>query len=156
MNVKLSVTGIQQVDDILKGLPNQVNHRILGAAHLDAAKPLINLASNIVRVRTGKLKNSIGGIRISQRKSNEVGMVHIGPRRKKGVYFGFHGHLLEYGHVLKRKRKIVGRVKPYPFMQPAFNNTKNQVESNIVTSIQKKLMSFMKRTIKNTGGSWIK
>lgn len=156
MSVKLSVTGIAEVDAILKGLPNQVNHRIMGAAHLDAAKPLIDVASNIVRVRTGKLKQSIGGVRLSQRKTNEVGMVHVGPRRRKGKYYGNHGHLLEYGHVLKREGKIFGRVKPYPFMRPAFEQTKNQVQTNIVDSVQKKLMSFMRRTIKKGGGNWIK
>lgn len=156
MSVKLSVTGIAEVDALIKGLPNQVNHRIMGAAHLDAAKPLIDVASNIVRVKTGRLKQSIGGVRLSQRKTNEVGMVHIGPRRKKGRYYGNHGHLLEYGHVLKRGGKTFGRVKPYPFMRPAFNQTQNEVQRRITDSVQKKLMSFMKRTIKTSGGSWVK
>lgn len=128
----------------------------MGAAHLDAAKPLIDVASNIVRVRTGRLKDSIGGVRLSQRKTNEIGMVHVGPRRKKGRYYGNHGHLLEYGHVLKRGKKQFGRVRPYPFMRPAFDQTQKQVQVRIVDSVQKKLMSFMKRTIKKTGGNWIK
>lgn len=153
MSVKISVTGIQEIDTLLRGLPNQVNHRIMGAAHLDAAKPLIDVASNIVRVRTGRLKDSIGGVRLSQRKTNEIGMVHVGPRRKKGRYYGNHGHLLEYGHASKGRKS---RVKPYPFMRPAFNQTQNEVQTRITTSVEKKLMSFMKRTIKNTGGNWIK
>lgn len=156
MSVRISVTGIVEIDAILKGLPNQINHRIMGSAHLEAAKPLIDVASNIVRVKTGNLKQSIGGIKLSQRKTNEIGMVHVGPRRKKGRYLGNHGHLLEYGHVIKRGGQTYGRVKPYPFMRPAFEQTKNQVETNIVQSVQKKLMNFMRRTIKNTGGNWIK
>lgn len=153
MSVRLSVTGIAEVDALIKGLPNQVNHRIMGAAHLDAAKPLIDVASNIVRVRTGRLKQSIGGVRLSQRKTNEVGMVHVGPRRKKGRYYGNHGHLLEYGHASRGRKS---RVKPYPFMRPAFNQTQIEVQRRITDSVQKKLMSFMKRTIKKTGGTWVK
>lgn len=165
MSVRISVTGIAEIDTLLKGLPNQVNHRVMGAAHVDAAKPLINVAKSIVARRekvtsTGRLENSIGPVKLSQRKAKEVGMVHVGPVRKKGKYFGYHGHLVEYGHRLVSSKKTgkrnIGFVKPYPFMRPAFDQTKSQVENNITNSVQKKLMSYMKRTIKNTGGSWIK
>ena len=165
MSVRISVTGIAEVDNLLRSLPNQVNHRIMGAAHLDAAKPLIDAAQNIVAGRdkttnTGRLEQSIGGIKISQRKSGEVGMVHIGPRRKKGIYYGFHGHLVEYGHRLvsskKSGKRVIGFVRPYPFMKPAFDKTKDEVGRNIVETVQKKLMSFMKKTIKKSGGTWIK
>lgn len=160
MSVKISVTGIAEIDNLLKGLPNQVTHRILGAAHLDAAKPLINRAAMTVRAKSGRLAASIGGVKVSQRKTNEVGLVYVGPRRKKFEYHGYHGHLLEYGHKLvssKRSgKRLIGFVKPYPFMKPAFEQTKDQVQSNITNSIERKLMSFMRRTIKNTGGTWIK
>ncbi|MEY3400427.1 MAG: hypothetical protein RLZZ86_24 [Cyanobacteriota bacterium] len=165
MSVRLSVTGIVEIDILLKGLPNQVNHRVMGSAHADAAKPLINVAKNIVARRekvtgTGRLENSIGPVKLSQRKSKEVGLVHVGPVRKKGRYYGYHGHLVEYGHRLVSSKKTgkrnIGFVRPYPFMRPAFEQTKKQVETNITGSVERKLMSYMKRTIKNTGGTWIK
>lgn len=165
MRGSISVTGIAEVDNLLRGLPKQINHRIMGAAHLDSAKPLIEAAKNIVASRdkvesTGKLEESIGGIRLSKRKTNEIGLVHVGPRRKKGIYYGHHGHLVEYGHRLvsskKTGKKQIGFVRGYKFMKPAFDKTKDQVGRNIVESVQKKLMSFMKRTIKKSGGTWTK
>jgi hypothetical protein len=165
MSGRISVTGIKEVDDILRGLPKQINHRIMGAAHLDAARPLIESAKNIVANRdkvenTGRLEQSIGGLRLSQRKSTEIGMVHVGPRRKKGVYYGNHGHLVEYGHRLVSSKKTgkrqIGFVRAYPFIKPAFDKTAEQVGKNIVETVQKKLMSYMKRTIKKEGGTWIK
>lgn len=165
MSVKISVTGISEIDNLLRSLPKQITHRVMGSAHLDAAKPLIDSAKGIVISRektknTGRLEESIGGIKISQRKSNEIGMVQVGPRRKKGTYRGYHGHLVEYGHRLvsskKSGKRQIGFVRPYPFMRPAFDKTKDQVSRNIVESVQKKLMSFMKRTIKKGGGTWIK
>lgn len=164
MNARISVTGIVEVDNLLKSLNNQVNHRIMGAAHLESAKPLIDAAQNIVAGRektsnTGRLEQSIGGIKLSQRKTGQIGMVHIGPRRKKGLYSGYHGHLVEHGHRLvsskKSGKRVIGFVRPYPFMMPAFNKTKDQVGKNIIMSVQNKLMSAMRRSLKKAGKTWI-
>jgi len=141
----ISVTGIREIDRVLKGLPVQLQDRVLKNAHADAAKPLIATAKNIVPVgKTGNLKASIGVERVSLKKSNAVGLVQVGPRRKGGSK-GFHGHLIEYG----KTNRDGSKSKPNPFMEPAFNQTKNQIESNIATSLGRKLNQFMKRTIKN-------
>jgi len=42
MSFKLSVTGFKEIDSVLKGMPNQLQDRVLKTAHADAAKPLIN------------------------------------------------------------------------------------------------------------------
>lgn len=158
MNVKLSLTGVNEIDQVLKGLPNQINHRIMGAAHADAAKPIIPAAQSRIRNKTGRLRDSIGTEKISVRKSNQIGLVYVGPRRKRGKK-GFHGHLVEFGHRLVSSKKTgkrdLGFVKPHPFMEPAFLQTKNEVIDNIKTSVAKKLVSFMKRTVKKGGSTWI-
>lgn len=165
MSVRISVTGIAEIDNLLRTMPKQITHRVMGSAHIEAAKPLMDVAKNIVASRekvqnTGRLEDSIGGIKLSQRSTKEIGLVHVGPRRKKGTYRGFHGHLVEYGHRLvsskKSGKRQIGFVRPYPFMKPAFDKTKDQVGKNISESIQKKLMSRMKRDLKKAGIPWIK
>jgi hypothetical protein len=156
MSVNLSVTGLKEIDDLLKGLPRQLQHRVLQAAHADAAKPLINSVESKVPVKTGNLRRSIGAIKPSIHKTTEIGLIKIGPRRG-GNNKGYHGHLIEYGHKIVRKKRVLGLfsykktlgfVKGKPFMQPAFNATKGIIEDRIADSIGKKLISFMKRTIK--------
>jgi HK97 gp10 family phage protein len=148
MSVNLSVTGLKEIDDLLKGLPRQLQHRVLQAAHADAAKPLIDFAQGYSPFKTGKLERSIGAIKPPIHKATEIGIVKIGPRRG-GIYKGYHGHLIEYGHrIVTKKGKTVGKTRPKPFIEPAFNVTKKRVENNIADSIGKKLISFMKRTIK--------
>lgn len=158
MNIKLSLTGVNEIDQVLKGLPNQINHRIMGAAHADAAKPIIPAAQSRIKNKTGRLRDSLGTEKISVRKSNQIGLVYVGPRRKRGKK-GFHGHLVEFGHKLvsskKSGKRQIGFVRPYPFMEPAFHQTKAEVTENIKTSVAKKLVSFMKRTIKKGGGTFI-
>jgi hypothetical protein len=78
------------------------------------------------------------------KRTNEVGLVQYGPR-KRGGYKGFHGHLIEYGKTNRDGTKT----EPDPFMEPSFNQTKGQIEKNIADSLGKKLSGFMKRTIKN-------
>lgn len=141
----ISVTGIREIDAVLKGLPRQMQDSILKSAHADAAKPLIDTAKQIVPVgKTKNLQTSIGVERISIKKTNEVGLIQVGPRRKSG-YKGFHGHLIEFG----KTNRDGTRTTPQPFMEPAFNQTKTQVESRIAESLGKKVYQFMRRTIKN-------
>jgi hypothetical protein len=73
--VSISVTGLKEVDAVLKGLPLQFQDRVLKAAHADAAKPLISAAQGLAPVgKTGNLRRSIGVERISLKKTNEVGL----------------------------------------------------------------------------------
>lgn len=140
----MSVTGFKEIDSVLKGLPNQLQDRVLKTAHADAAKPLIEAAKRIVPVgKTGNLKDSIGVERIALKKTNVVGLVQVGPRRRRGKK-GFHGHLIEYG----KTNRDGSKTKPQPFMEPAFNQTKAQVETQIAISVGKKLNQFMKRQLK--------
>jgi len=148
--VKISVTGVKEIDAVLKGLPLQLNHKILGQAHADAAKPLIDRAKLLApEGPTGNLVDSIGAEKVGFGKSDEIGLVIAGPRRG-GKNRGFHGHLVEYGTKQRKNKKGANRgmMKKKPFMAPAFESTKAEVESRIATSIGKKLYSFMKRTLK--------
>lgn len=144
MSVKISVTGVEQIDAVLKGLPMQLQDRVLKNAHADAAKPLIDVAQSIVPYRTGNLRASIGVERVNLKRTNEVGLIRVGPLRG-GKRKGYHGHLIEFG----KTNRDGSKTNPQPFMRPAFDQTKDLVESRITNSIAKKLDQFMRRTIKN-------
>jgi len=141
----LSVTGVEDIDKVLRGLPIELSDRLMKTAHADAAKPLISAAKSIVSVKTGNLRESIGVERVPIKVANEIGLVKVGPRRRNG-YKGFHGHLVEFSHFT---RDGVNKTEPKPFMEPAYERTKKQVEEGIANSVGKKVYAFMKRTIKN-------
>jgi HK97 gp10 family phage protein len=150
MSVKISVTGVKEIDAVLKGLPLQLNHKILGQAHADAAKPLVDRAKLLApEGPTGNLVDSIGVEKTSLAKATEVGAVTAGPRRG-GRNRGYAAHLVEFGTRVRRNKKGANRgVMPKkPFMEPAFTATKSQVEGRIAESIGKKLIAFMKKTLK--------
>lgn len=170
MKVILSYSGVSQVDNLLREIPKVITHRILGAAHVAAARPLINAAYFGVQIKSGRLADSIGAVKLPLRSTKELGAVVVGPIRKKGTKFGYHGHLVEYGHKMvshkpnkkqlfgrsgKKKTKLInGRVRPFPFMRPAFEKTKFIVKANIEREIVNKLLSVMRRTIRKSGQQW--
>lgn len=144
MSVKLSITGFKEIDSVIKGLPKQLQDRVLKNAHADAAKVLIRDAQSTAPLgKTGNLRKSIGVERISIKKTNELGLIRVGPRRKGG-YKGFHGHLVEFG----KTNRDGTRSKANPFFEQSYNRTKGTLEMQIKESLGKKLNQFMQRTIK--------
>jgi hypothetical protein len=147
MSNGISISGIKEIDQVLRGLPQQLTHQILGTAHADAAKPLISLASQKAPFRTGNLSRSIGAKKSNLKKVGILGLVQVGPLRG-GNKKGYHGHLIEYGHRLVKRGRQIGYVIGKPFMEPSFNQTKNQIESNIAESLGKIVLRYMNRVIK--------
>ena len=161
-DLKLSISGNKDIDAVLAGLPKQLSHRVLQAAHADAAKPLVTKAKlTAPEGPTGNLVDSIGVQRsrynLVAKGTANIGEVNVGPRR--GRYKGYAGHLVEFGtkaRVTKGKGKkrrgmkssFRGIMPKKPFMEPSFIATRSQVINNIAESIGKKLNAFMKRTIK--------
>jgi HK97 gp10 family phage protein len=147
--VKLSVTGVKEIDQLLKGMPSQLTHNVLAQAHTAAAKPLVDRAKLLApEGPTGNLVDSIGTERLP-RGTAEIGQVQAGPRRSR-KHKGHAGHLVEYG-TKKRANKSGanrGTMPKTPFMKPAFDSTKNQIEGSIAEQIGRKLFSYMKRTLK--------
>jgi len=149
--IKISVTGVKEIDNCLRQLPLAVSHKVLSSAHAEAAKPLI-LKEQLLAPEgpTGNLVDSIGAIKISLAKANSVGEVRVGPRRR-GRYKGFAGHLVEFGTKQRRTKRSGanrGIMPKKPFAKPAFEQTKGQVESLITQSIAKSLVRTMRRTLR--------
>lgn len=159
----IRLTGVKEIDDVLRGLPLQVNDKILQAANASAAKYLVDREKLLApEGPTGNLVDSIGIVRGGfgqvQSGRRSIGQVTIGPRRG-GKYKGFAGHLVEFGTKARytkgtgKKRKVVnayrGIMKSNPFAELAFDQTKNIVLGSINEQLGKSLISYMKRTIKN-------
>lgn len=148
----MRVTGAKEIDNVLRGLPLQVTDKVLQNSFSDAAKPLVQAAQSLAPKDKGTLAESIGVTKEPAKTlvNRAVGQIQVGPRRK-GKYKGFAGHLIEFGTTVRETKSGSnrGNVTPDPFMEPAFNQTKGQVENRINDSIGRKLSAFMKRTIKN-------
>lgn len=144
------VTGVKEIDAVLKGLPLQLNHRIIGAALAQAAKPLVARARELAPVRKGTLRTSIASVKVPISRASSIGQVAVGPRLRLG---GYKGHWIEYGTKVRRTKKGANRgmVKAAPFMRPAFDQLKDTILSNFNVEVGQKLLAFMKRTIKKAG-----
>lgn len=160
MNVRLTLTGVDDIDKVLRGLPLQLNDRILQQAHTAAAKVLV-LREKLTAPEgpTGNLVDSIGVQKASASSlsSRGLGAIVVGPRR--GKFKGHHAHLIEYG-TKPRRLKGDGKYGKYtyrgvmpakPFAGPAFESTKGQVQAAIAGQLAVKLNAFMRRTIKKNG-----
>jgi hypothetical protein len=150
MSVKISVTGAKEIDQVLRGLQNQVTHQILGQAHAAAAKPLVEKEKLLApEGPTGNLIDAIGAVKTPMKKAGAVGEVTVGPRRTR-KYRGHHGHLVEFGTQRRSNKKGANRgiMPKKPFAEPAFKVTQPIVVRNIPVEIGRKLYSFMRRTIR--------
>ena len=150
MKLDVSLTGVKEIDNCLKGLSKELTHSVLGAAHLKAAEPLIKRESYLApEGPTGNLRDSIGGLKVSQSKATAVGEVIVGPQRRGGKK-GFAGHLVEYGTKQRKNKNGAnrGKMTAKPFAKPAFEQTRQQVQDSIAEQIGKKLVSRMKRELK--------
>jgi HK97 gp10 family phage protein len=150
MDVRMRFTGVKEIDQVLKGLPQQLNHKILQQAHTSAAKVLVDTAKlSAPEGPTGNTIDSIGVVKTTFAKATELGLIDVGPRR--GRYKGNAAHLIEYG---TRKRSLKnganrGTMPARPFMEPSWNRTKDTVVNSIDRFLGATLYRFMKRTIKN-------
>lgn len=147
--LKIGITGIQEINEVLDGMPRQITDKVLQSAHYSAGRPTVAKAKLLApEGPTGHLVDSIGIVKDRSRGKRELGLVFIGPRR--GRYKGHAGHLVEFGTVARTTDYGANRgVMPArPFMEPAWEQTKTQVLGDIEFQIGKKLYGFMKKTLR--------
>jgi HK97 gp10 family phage protein len=151
----VSIKGDKELQRTFKSLEKFLNHKDHGAINLDAAKPLIEKEKLLApEGPTGNLVDSIGGIKVTQKKAVEIGEVHVGPRLRR-PYRGQHGHLVEFGtkkRVLKGRGKYPagtsrGLMPAKPFVKPALSQTKDLVLSRVQNSTAKRIVLKMKREL---------
>jgi len=151
MKIKLTLTGEREIDSVLQGLKPLYNHRILQAAHADAAKPMIDRIKQLAPSKSGKTVKSIGVTKPSMSRSSMIGEVIVGPRR--GRFGGRVAHLLEFGTNprVNKSGAYRGYVSKTPFVEPGFVQTNSQVIERIRVALAQKTLAFMKRIIKKNG-----
>lgn len=161
MNINVKVTGVDEIDSVLKVLPLALTDSILQQAGSNAGKILVNKAKLLApEGPTGYLIDSIGVVkgRFNQVVSlqRDIGAVTIGPRR--GRYKGYAAHLVEYG---TRKRQTKGRGKKRiirkanrgtmprkPFMKPAFDATIGQMQQSYNAFVSRRIIQVMRKKLK--------
>jgi len=135
--------GIEELGQVLDGLPGRFGDQVVDKILRKAAQPLIQAAkqnSSHADV-TGDTTKSIGII--ANRKANSI---TVGPRRG-GPFKGWHAHILEYGAAPHTIRAKPGQVLVWnggaayqvehpgiaaqPFMRPAYDATKGAVVDSI-------------------------
>jgi len=151
MDVRMVLTGHHDVDKVLRGLPLQINHRLLQTAHASAARVLVRAEKlSAPEGPTGNLIDSIGVIKTPFARSGALGEINVGPRR--GRYKGYAAHLVEYGTGPRKYKGANRGVMPKrPFALPSWIKTKGRVQSSISEHLSRALLRFMRRTIKRHG-----
>lgn len=154
LNVKLSVSGVKEIQGVFNALPKVYQENVLYQAHRAAAKPLVEKEKLLApEGPTGHTIDSIGVVR--DKRAKEIGNVKVGPRR--GKFKGNAAHLIETG---TKPRKTNGRGKyktsanrgvmpATPFVKPAFDATQGAVIDLIAVEVGRKTVTAMKRYIKN-------
>lgn len=140
----MKLEGDDKLLRIFKEMPDIFTQRKLLAVHKRAAQPLVYRMHRLAPVGlTGNLADSIG---IETPSRGDLGEIRVGARRKGG-FKGFAGHLIEFGTRLRMTKKgaIRGKLKPAPFVEPAFEQTIGQVEQNIVKEEAAEVKKFLKR-----------
>lgn len=150
-----SITGHIEIDKVLKRLPAQINEKLLTSAHRSALLPVVKKAKLLAP--EGPSGNTVDSIGTEKVRSNRMGSVQAGPRRR-GRNKGHVGHLSEFGTTRRFRKTIKGKrlrrpastgvMKTKPFMGPAWDATKNTVNEIIPEKIGGALLRFMMRTLK--------
>ncbi len=152
--VKVKMRGDREIRAMLRRIPYKVNNKKLWMAIFrQTAKPFMEAARNNVdrydeTSQTKQLKKSIKVF--TTRNFNKFPAVIVGPKATGGKATdnkqrggGYYGGMLEYGH---------GAAPPRPYMRPAWESGKGQVEAATLKAAQTVVEKILKREAKKTGG----
>lgn len=143
----ISITGDKAIDNILRHLPEAVDHRVMSAANFRAARHFVDAEKLLApEGPNGYLVDSIGAIKVPLRRASEKGEVIVGPRRKGG-FRGFTGHLNEFGTKTRTNKRGAnrGRMPIQKFAEPAFKQKVGIVQREIPVDVAKSLLRTMRR-----------
>ncbi|UZS00265.1 HK97-gp10 family putative phage morphogenesis protein [Chondrinema litorale] len=157
------IKGLENAQKLLKGLDGKFTKKVIENTFRKSAQPLVKKAKELApKGPTGNLKKSIGIFvsKGSERKRNLKAGLWVGPR-VKGQSKGYHAHLVEFGtedRTPKKGRFLVFEyngvlvfakrtegMKPNPFMRPAWEQTKGQVEAGVIDNIEQVFLREIKK-----------
>jgi hypothetical protein len=151
----IKMTGFVEIDRIIKQLPAQLNHTLIQQINTRALKPYVTAAYFAAPLLSGRTAKSIGVTKPGIKRAGSIGLVIAGPRR--GRFGGNVAHFSEFGTGDRSSRSKTGhaadrgRMPRKPFLEPAWNRTKDQVMENVRVATGQVVYNFMKRTIKQFG-----
>jgi len=149
MSVQIAITGVRELDNVLKMLPKSMDHQTWSKINYDRSKVVEQaMKANAPIGPTHNLVNSIGRAKMSKNYS-ELGAVRTGPRQR-GKHKGFHANFIEKGFKTRLKPGNPGkaRVEANPFLERSWNQTKGTLKTNVADSAAKVLVRTMRRYLK--------
>ena len=161
MKTYAQIIGIEQVEEVLKGLPKRLNKKLLGQATLRAAQPIKKAAIANVRpysetvtkqVKTWALKKSFrGGTWVGWKTPKEV----KGTRAER-AWQARGGFWLEYGasgegRTGKRRGKQYRRIPAVSWFRRAVDGNIRAVETDFKKNLQDVINRFLNKAIKRYG-----
>ena len=145
---ELHVSGLSELDKLLKELPAKIEGNIMRGAMRAGAKVFADRAKQMVPVKSGQLRDSI---KVSTRSKRG----RVSATVRAGGKKAFYAHMVEFGtarHLIKpRKRKslffagIAREVvdhpgaSPKPFMRPALDGGQVEAVNAAADYIRKRL-----------------
>lgn len=148
MASELHVSGLVELDKLLKELPAKIEGRIMRGAMRAGAKVFADRAKQMVPVKSGQLRDSI---KVSTRSRRG----RVSATVRAGGKTAFYAHMVEFGtarHFIKpRKRKslfFAGIARevvdhpgsaPKPFMRPALDGGQVEAVNAAADYIRKRL-----------------
>ena len=121
------ITGLEEIDKLLKQLPETVARNITRRALVRAAKVVEKeMRARAPVGKTGNLKASIGQVGVrglpGGGQARQVGAL------KGGRFKGYHAHLVEFG---------TSTAAPHPFIRPAWDETRTAALKILVAELGK-------------------
>lgn len=145
---ELHVSGLAELDKLLKELPAKIEGNIMRGAMRAGAKVFADRAKELVPVKSGQLRDSIK-VSTRSRRGRVSATVRAGGKK------AFYAHMVEFGtarHFIKpRKRKslfFAGLARevvdhpgasPKPFMRPALDGGQVEAVNAAADYIRKRL-----------------
>lgn len=164
------LVGLEEMRATLKKLPEETQKRVLSLAVRRAAMPLVDAIKTRVPKRTGALRESIGAIVKTNKRTGDTYAI-VGPRRgyyRGGAMIGKgedgrgadvpanYAHMVEFGHQIvapksegKKSATGGGFVAAKPFMRPALVASQSAIGDALVKGVQTGLAAALKRIVKN-------
>lgn len=139
MKIKVKTTGYRELDRMFKKLPLKVKEKELRKGHRAAARLLVKAEragfQQVAVNRTGATERGIGTKNVKER--GNVGAIAVGPiRRRTRHNSAWKAHWFEWGTV---------KMKARPFIEPAWERTKQKMEDIVGEKLKKSLTRTMRK-----------
>lgn len=127
-------TRISGVDDIVKRL------NILGEKAILIIREAAEEGGNVILEEARKNINDVTGT-LSKSLAVEVEvMTNLRAQAKIGpTEEGFYGRMVEFGHPVVKKKKVIGSAPPRPFLRPAIEESRQLVRARVSEIVKARL-----------------